>query len=83
MVNLFFDCFELGLLFMYVGLDMFCFWEVVIRKIRGGVVNVKRWVIFFICMVSRGIYIEVVEEMFLLLFINVFKCFVVIRGKVK
>lgn len=67
---------------MYVGVDIFGFWEVIVRKIRGGVVNVKRWVILFICLMSRVVYIELVDEMIFSVFINFFRCFVVMCGKV-
>lgn len=83
MANLPPDRLEPGPPFTYVGLDTFGPWEVVTRKTRGGAANAKRWAILFTCMVSRGIHIEVVEEMSSSSFINAFKRFVAIRGKVK
>ncbi|XP_065921918.1 uncharacterized protein [Magallana gigas] len=80
MANLPPDLPEPGPPFTYVGRDTFGPWEVVTRKTRGGAANAKRWAILFTCMVSRGIHIEVVEEMSLSSFINAFKRFVAIRG---
>lgn len=70
------------LLFLYVGVDMFGLWVIVYRRIRGSLVNQKWWVLLFICMVIRVIYIEVIEELFSVVFINVLRCFIVIRGLV-
>lgn len=50
MVDLFEEFIILGLLFINVGIDIFGFWVIKIRKICGGVVNLKCWVIFFICL---------------------------------
>lgn len=83
MANLPPDRLEPGPPFTYIGLDTFGPWEVVTRKTRGGAANAKRWAILFTCMVSRGIHFEVVEEMTSSSFINAFKRFVAIRGKVK
>jgi hypothetical protein len=69
--------------FTYVGLDTFGPWEVTARRTRGGVAHAKRWAILFTCMATRGIHIEVVEDMSSSAFINAFKRFVAIRGKVK
>lgn len=33
MVDLFRDCLEIGLLFIFVGIDIFGFWFIVYRKI--------------------------------------------------
>lgn len=77
------DHLEPGPPFTYNGLDTFCPWEVVTRKTRGGAANAKSWAILFTCMVSRGVHIEVVEEMSLSPFINAFKRFVAIKSGVK
>lgn len=68
--------------FTYVGLDTFGPWEVVTRRTRGGAARAKRWAILFTCLATRGIHIEVVEDMSSSAFINAFKRFVAIRGKV-
>lgn len=54
-----------------------------ICKIRGGIVNNKCWVVLFVCLCIRVVYIEVLEEMLNFFFINVLRWFVVIRGSVK
>lgn len=54
-----------------------------IWKIRGGIVNNKCWVVLFICLCIRVVYIEVLEEILSFFFINVLRWFVVIRGSVK
>ncbi|XP_060079797.1 uncharacterized protein LOC132559197 [Ylistrum balloti] len=69
--------------FTYIGLDTFGPWNVRARKTRGGQANAKRWAIIFCCMVSRGIHIEVVEEMSTSSFINALRRFIAIRGPVK
>lgn len=51
MVDLFEDCIILGLLFINVGIDIFGFWIIIMRKICGGVVNLKCLVIIFICLI--------------------------------
>ncbi|XP_062597368.1 uncharacterized protein LOC134258800 [Saccostrea cucullata] len=68
--------------FTYIGLDTFGPWEIVTRQTRGGSVNSKRWAILFTCLTTRGIHIEVVEELSSSSFINAFKRFEAIRGKV-
>lgn len=83
MVDLFTDRIELGFLFIFVGVDTFGLWMVILRKIRGGMVYNKRWVLFFICFIIRVVYIEVVEDMISFFVINVICCFVVIRGEVR
>lgn len=82
MVDLLKNRFVFSLVFIFVGVDIFGLWEVVYRWIRGGLVKYKWWVLFFICLVIRGIYIELIEEFSSLLFINVLRCFIVIRGLV-
>lgn len=51
MVDLFFDRIIFGFLFIIVGVDIFGLWIVLVRKIRGGVINNKRWVIMFSCLI--------------------------------
>lgn len=72
------DHLEPGPPFMNVGLDIFDPWEVFTRKTRGGTANAKRWAVLFTCKVSWGIHFE---EM--ITFINAFKRFVAIRGKIR
>ncbi|XP_071142180.1 uncharacterized protein [Mytilus edulis] len=77
------DRLEPGPPFTYVGVDCFGPWEIVTRKTRGGATNSKRWAALFTCLTTRGIHIEVLEEMSSSSFINAFKGFTSIRGQVK
>lgn len=61
MVDFFVCCLKLVLFFIYVGVDIFGYWNVVSRRICGGYVNSKWWVILFICFIVCVVYIEVVE----------------------
>lgn len=83
MVDLLEDRIILGLVFIFVGIDVFGLWEVCICRIRGGVVNSKRWGLMFICLILRVVYIEVIEEMLSLCFINVLCRFLLFCGLVK
>lgn len=83
MVDLFVERFEVVLFFFYIGIDVFGFWIIFMRKMCGGEVNFKRWVLMIICFVICVVYIEVLEEMIFLCFINVLRCFCVVRGEVK
>lgn len=69
--------------FTYVGLDTFGPWNIVAKRTRGGVTNSKRWAILFTCLTTRGVHIEVVEEMSASSFINAYRRFVALRGPVK
>ena len=69
--------------FTYVGVDTFGPWSVVTRRTRGGQASSKRWAIRFSCLVSRGIHIEVVEELSTSSFINSLRRFIALRGPVK
>ena len=69
--------------FTNIGIDTFGPWEVASRRTRGGGARAKRWAILFTCLNTRGIHIEVVEDMSSSCFINAFKRFVSIRRKVK
>ncbi|XP_062573639.1 uncharacterized protein LOC134235517 [Saccostrea cucullata] len=69
--------------FTYVGLDAFGPWNIVTRRTRGGVTNSKRWAILFTCLTTRGVHIEVIEEMSASSFINAYRRFVALRGPVK
>lgn len=71
MVDFFLDWFILVFLFIFVGFDVFGLWLVVIRKMCGGFVQSKRWVVLFFCLIICVVYIEVIEDMFSLCFINV------------
>lgn len=68
--------------FTCVGLDAFGPWNIVTRRTRGGVTNCKRWAILFTCLTTRGVHIEVVEEMSASSFINAYRL-VALRGPVK
>lgn len=84
MLDLFVECIFFGyLLFLFIGVDVFGFWEIIIRKIRGGLVISKGWVVFFICWVIRVVYIEVLEDMMIFVFINFFIWFIVIWGCIR
>ena len=69
--------------FTSVGIDTFEPWSVVTRRTRGGVANSKRWAIICTCMATRGVHLEVVQDMSSSCFINAFKRFVSIRVDVK
>jgi hypothetical protein len=64
-------------------LDVFGPWSVVTRRTKGGAANSKRWAVLFTCLSTRGVHIEVIEELSSSSFINAFKRFVAIRGPVK
>jgi hypothetical protein len=65
------------------GVDCFGPWDIVTRRTRGGSVNSKRWAVLFSCLSCRAVHIEVIEEMSTSSFINAFRRFMAIRGKVK
>lgn len=69
--------------FTFVGLDVFGPWSVVTRRTRGGSANSKRWGVLFTCLVSRGIHVELVEEVSSSSFINCMQRFIALRGPVQ
>lgn len=69
--------------FTFVGLDVFGPWSVVTRRTRGGSANSKRWGVLFTCLVSRGIHVELVEEVSSSSFINCMRRFIALRGPVQ
>lgn len=69
--------------FSFVGVDTFGPWDVTARRTRGGLATSKRWAILFTCLVSRGIHIELVEELSTSCFINALRRFLSIRGPVR
>lgn len=69
--------------FTFVGVDTFGPWEVVHRRTRGGLAKHKRWALLFICLVTRGIHIEWIEELSSSSFINALRRFTAIRGPVQ
>lgn len=69
--------------FTFVGLDVFGPWSVVTRRTRGGSANSKRWGVLFTCLVSRGIHVELVEEVSSSSFINCMRRFIAVRGPVQ
>ncbi|XP_021362346.1 uncharacterized protein LOC110456114 [Mizuhopecten yessoensis] len=69
--------------FTYVAVDTFGPWQVVTRRTRGGQANAKRWAIMFSCLTTRGIHIEVIEELSASSFINALRRFTSLRGPVK
>lgn len=69
--------------FTYVGVDTFGPWSIVSRRTRGGSATSKRWAIMFSCLVTRGIHIEVVEDLSSSSFINALRRFISLRGPVK
>lgn len=69
--------------FTYVGLDAFGPLNIITRRTRGGVTNSKRWAVLFTCLTTRGVHIEVVEQMSASSFINAYRRFVALRGPVK
>ncbi|XP_021352865.1 uncharacterized protein LOC110449992 [Mizuhopecten yessoensis] len=77
------DRLTLGPPFTSVGIDTFGPWSVVSRKTRGGMAQSKRWAIIFTCLTTRGVHIEVVEEMSSYSFINALRRLIALRGNVK
>lgn len=69
--------------FSFVGVDTFGPWDVTARRTRGGLATSKRWAILFTCLVSKGIHIELVEELSTSCFINALRRFLSIRGPVR
>lgn len=69
--------------FTFVGVDTFGPWEVVHRRTRGGLAKHKRWALLFTCLVTRGIHIELIEELSSSSFINALRRFTAIRGPVQ
>ena len=64
MANLPPDRTETSPLFTNVGFDVFGPWKILMRRLRGGAANAKRWVdLIFTCLSSRAIHIEVLEPM--------------------
>lgn len=77
------DRLEPGPPFSAVGVDAFGPWSIVARRTRGGFSESKRWALLFTCLTTRGIHIEVIEEMTTSSFVNALRRFVAIRGNVK
>lgn len=50
-------------LFTTVGLDIFRPWLVTTRHTRGESADSKRWNVFFTCMATRAVHIELIEVM--------------------
>ena len=69
--------------FTYVGIDCFRPWNIVTRPTRGGSLNSNLWAVIFVCMSSRAVHFEVVEEMNTDSLINAKRPFIVFRGPVK
>lgn len=66
--------------FTFVGLDVFCPWQILTRKTRGGAACSKRWVVILTCLNIRAVHIELVESMDASSFIYAFRSFLGIRG---
>lgn len=76
MVSLLYDRLSVVLLFSKVGVDFFGFFKVkYFRK------EEKRYGCFFICLVIRVVYLEVVFDLLIDFFIMCFRRFMVRRGK--
>ncbi|XP_061192812.1 uncharacterized protein LOC133201024 [Saccostrea echinata] len=69
--------------FFSVGLDVFGPWPVVIRETCGGSAHSKRCAVFFTCLTTRAVHIEVIEDMSCSCFINALRRFIALRGPVK
>ena len=76
------DRLEPGPPFTNVGVDCFGPWEVFSRRTRGGHASSKRWAVMFTCLTTRGVHIEVVEQLSSSSFIMALKRFTAIRGPV-
>ena len=64
--------------FTYVGMD--CFGPF---KIKRGRTELKRYGLIFTCFCSRGIHIEMLDDLSTDVFINGLRCFIAIRGSVR
>lgn len=69
--------------FAHVGVDVFGPWNISVRKMRGGVLENKRWAVMFTCLVTRAVHIEVIESLSTSSFINALRRFLTIRGPAK
>lgn len=68
--------------FSYVGLHVFRPWLVSDRRTKGGFANSTRCAMFFTCLVTRAIHIDVEEFMDSSSFINAPRPFLALRGPV-
>ena len=68
--------------FAHVGIDVFGPYQISTRRTRGGSANSKRWGLLFTCLVIRAVHIEVIEELSASSFLNAFRRFQSLRGKV-
>ena len=64
--------------FTNVGFDVFGPWSV--QRLRGGVVNCKRWGLIFTCLNCRAVHIEVLESMDSSSLIRALRRFFAMRG---
>ena len=78
MANLPDDRVEPSYPFTFVGMD--CFGPFVVKRGRS---DVKRYGLLFTCLCSRGVHIEMVDDMSTDSFINALRCFIAIRGAVR
>ena len=69
--------------FSAVSVDTFGPWLTVSRRTRGGLAHSKKWALFFTCLTTRAIHVEIVEELSTSSFINALWRFIAIRGNVK
>lgn len=68
--------------FEHVGVDVFGHWTIAARRTRGGCANSKRWAVCFSDFTTRGIHLEVLEEMTSSSFINAMRRMQALRGPV-
>ncbi|XP_067945305.1 uncharacterized protein [Watersipora subatra] len=68
---------EPGYPFTHVGID--CFGPYTVKDRRT---EAKRWGLIFVCLYSKGIHIELLEQMSTDAFLNALRCFMCIRGPV-
>ena len=68
--------------FSNVGFDVFGPWEITTRRLRGSLVNAKRWGLIFTSLSSRAIHIEILETMDASSFICALRRFFALRGPV-
>lgn len=64
--------------FTYVGLDVFG-----PKSTRGGQARSKRWAVFFTCIATRAIHIELIDSMDASTFIYALRRFFALRGPAK
>ncbi|XP_070579428.1 uncharacterized protein [Ptychodera flava] len=69
--------------FTNVGLDVFSPWGIASHKTRAGTSEAKSWAVFFVCLYTTAVHIEVIDSMDTSAFINALRRSIAIRGNIK